>query len=155
MRCATVLALSMLFHCTSPAWAQKIPPALVGVWAVGNPYDLGQPVGVNARQESYVRSLQIGYSPEFVYECGAKFAIESVEVKTWSVDEFRTRYNFSPESIGLKGAQIIEVSISLLSGAKACGKGEYMNPGRKIFIGGKRHIVIVVANDYFPLRKIG
>ena len=151
MKCAAILVFCMLFSSALPARPQGVPSLLIGVWAIGNPYDLGQPIGIDARQESFVRSLQIGYTPEFVYECGAKLAVKSVEVKNWSVEDFKTRYNFSPESIGLKGPHIVEVFINLLEGTKVCGEGEYKNPGRSLFIGDNKHIVIEVANDYFPL----
>jgi hypothetical protein len=143
MKFAAIFAFCLLFSLPRPIGAQGVPPLLIGEWA-------------DARQESYVRSLQIGYASNFVYECGAKFAIQSVEVKTWSVKDFMIRYNFSPESIGLKGPHIVEVFINLIDGAKACGEGEYRNPDRSVFIGDNKHIVIVVANDYFPLiRRAG
>jgi hypothetical protein len=151
MKCAVILAFCMLFSPARPAAAQKVPPVLIGVWTIGNSYVLGQPIGIDAQQESYIRSLQIGYSADFVRECGAKFAIQSVEIKTWTVEGFGDRYNFLPESIGLKGPHIEDVYINLLEGTKACGEGEFVNPGMHLFIGGNKHIVIEVANDYLPL----
>jgi hypothetical protein len=156
MKYAAILAVCISFLSAPYVTAQGVPPILIGTWGIGNPYDLGHPVGIDASQESYVRNLEIGYTPNFVYECGAEFAIQSVDIKTWSVKDFMIRYNFSPESIGLKGSHIVEVFINLIDGAKACGEGEYRNPGRSIFIGDNKHIVIEVANDYLPLiRRAG
>ena len=127
-----------------------LPSDALGNWTVGKPYDVGQPIGLDAKQEDKINGLNIGLAPNHIEVCGKNVPIKSIDVDQLTRDDFLRKYNFPPDSIGLKGSSIVEVSINVLHSTRACG--DFEDPGSHLFIA-DRHVVIEVGNDYFPLKR--
>jgi hypothetical protein len=127
-----------------------LPSSVLGKWKVGKPYDLGQPIGLDAKQEEMITGLVINLSQDQIAVCGKEVSIESVEVEHLVSDEFLAKYNFTPTRIGLEGADVIDIRLNKLHTTKACG--EFADPGSHLFLS-KSHAVVEVGNDYFPLTK--
>lgn len=140
--------LAMPIFASSP---ENIPSRLVGKWAVGTPYDTPGPVGITASQEKFVRTLRLNYAIGRYRVCGKDMAIQSISKKFLTDDEFLQAYGFLGRVIGMKSMPIIDITINPPGGMYACG--EYNNPGSHVLIDGSGHVVIEVANDYFPLEK--
>jgi hypothetical protein len=127
-----------------------LPSSVLGEWKVGKPYDVGQPIGLDAKQEEMITGLVIKLSQDQIGVCGKEVPIKSVEVEHLTNDEFLAKYNFTPNLIGLKGAGVIDISLNKLHTTKACG--EFADPGSHLFLS-KSHAVVEVGNDYFPLTR--
>jgi len=136
---------------TSFVSTDKIPSVLLGNWKIGRPFDAHQPVGLNALQEKYIESLHLRYTPERIQVCGKEIEITSLKSESLTSDAFLEKFGFLPNIIGLKSSTITEVNINLPRSMDACG--QYEDPGVHVFIGDGEHIVMEVANDYFPLIK--
>jgi hypothetical protein len=130
----------------------SLPSNLLGNWTVGVPFDAGQPVGLDAKQEDKIKALNIRFAPDHIEVCGKSVLIKSIDVDRLTRDEFLRKYNFLPDVIGLKSNSIVEVSINALHSTDACG--DFEDPGSHLFIG-DRHVVMEVGNDYFPLKRVG
>ena len=152
MKRLTTLMLIVLCPLVFGASPENLPPVLLGTWTVGTPYDAHQPVGLDARQEAHIRTLHLRYTQTHLHVCGKNISIRSVKVEPLTQDAFMTKYSFQPIIIGLTGDQILEVYLNFPHSTDACGEGED-DPGTHIFIGGDNHVVMEVANDYFPLKK--
>lgn len=149
-----ILTGIIFFVLTTPVLAsssENIPPPLVGKWVVGSPYDTPGPVGIDASQEKFVRTLRINYTIEHYRVCGKDISIQSISKKSLTDDEFLQAYGFLGRLIGLKSLPITDVTINPPGGMNACG--EYENPGSHVLIDSSGHVVIEVANDYFSLEK--
>jgi len=131
---------------------EKLPTELLGSWRVGAPYDTHQPVGLDASQEKFIRSLRLRYTPDRIEVCGKNITIQSIKLESLTSARFLQRYNLPPDLIGFGASPIVEVSINPPSSMNTCGP--YENPGVHAFIGQNKHVVIEVANDYFPLVKM-
>ena len=127
-----------------------LPSSVLGNWRVGMPYDVGQPIGLNAKQEEQVTRLNIKFAPDSIEVCGKKVLINSMDVDRLTGDGFLTKYNFTANLIGLKGADVVDIYINKLHSTKACG--EFADPGSHLLIS-DRHVVMEVGNDYFPLKR--
>lgn len=129
----------------------QLPSDAVGKWTVGKPYvDVGQPVGLDAKQERAIIGLVIKVSPSRITVCEKDIPIKSVEVEHLTSDDFLAKYNFTPNLIGFGDDTLVEISINKLHSTKACG--EFADPGTDLLIS-KDHAVVEVANDYFRLTK--
>jgi hypothetical protein len=128
-----------------------IPSALIGHWVVGVPYDVGQPIGLNADQEEKMKNLPIVVTRGDIAVCGKTVSVESVSVEVLSSDQFLARYNFSADRIGLRGSHITDVTINKFHSTYACG--DFNDPGTHLFVSAKE-VVMEVGNDYFPLRAL-
>lgn len=128
----------------------EIPHSAVGKWIVGKPYDVGQPVGLDAKQERSIIALVIKVSPSKLAVCGREIPIASVTVDHLTGSDFLAKYNFTPNQVGLGGADILDISINELRSVKACG--EFADPGTHLLIG-RGNAVVEVGNDYFHLTK--
>ena len=128
----------------------RLPSSVLGKWKVGKPYDVGQPIGLDAKQEEMITGLVIKLSQEKVDVCGKEVPIKSIEVEHLTSDEFLAKYNFTPNRIGLKGADVLDISLNKFHTTKACG--EFVDPGSHLFLS-KSHAVVEVGNDYFPLTR--
>lgn len=128
----------------------QLPSSAVGKWTVGKPYDVGQPVGLDAKQEGAMVGLVIKLSPSQLAVCGRDVPITSVKVDHLTSSEFLAKYNFTPNLIGLSDADILDISLNKLHSTKACG--EFADPGTHLLIS-KGHAVVEVGNDYFHLTK--
>lgn len=128
-----------------------LPSSVLGKWKVGKPYDVGQPIGLDAKQEEMITGLVIKLSQDQIGVCGKEVPIKSIEVEHLTNDEFVAKYNFTPNLIGLQGADVIDIGLNKLHTTKACG--EFSDPGSHLFIS-QSHVVVEVGNDYFPLSKI-
>jgi hypothetical protein len=128
----------------------QLPSSAVGKWTVGKPYDVGQPVGLDAKQEGAIVGQVIKVSPSQFAVCGKDVPITSVKVDHLTSSDFLAKYNFTPNLIGLGDANILDISLNKLHSAKACG--EFADPGTHLLIS-KGHAVVEVGNDYFHLTK--
>ena len=128
----------------------QLPPSAHGKWTVGKPYDVGQPVGLNAKQEGAIIGLVIKVSSSQLSVCGRDIPITSVNVDHLTSSDFLARYNFTPNLIGLGDTNILDISLNKLQSTKACG--DFADPGTHLLIS-KGHAVVEVGNDYFQLRK--
>jgi len=128
----------------------QLPSSAVGKWTVGKPYDAGQPIGLNAKQEEAIIGLVIKVSPSQITVCGKDVPIKSVEVDHLTSSEFLAKYKFTPNLIGFGDDTLVEISINKLHSTHACG--EFADPGTDLLIS-KNHAVVEVANDYFELKK--
>lgn len=128
----------------------QLPSSAVGKWTVGKPYDVGQPVGLDAKQEEAIIGLVVKVSPNQITVCGKDVPIKSVEVDHLTSSEFLAKYKFTPNLIGFGDDTLVEISINKLHSTKACG--EFADPGTDLLIS-KNHAVVEVANDYFRLTK--
>jgi len=128
----------------------QLPSSAVGKWTVGKPYDVGQPVGLDAEQEGAIVGLVIKVSPSQLAVCGKDVPITSVKVDHLTSSDFLARYNFTPNLIGLGDADILDISLNKLHSTKACG--DFADPGTHLLIS-KGHAVVEVGNDYFHLAK--
>lgn len=144
----------MCFVLAMPIWAfssKNIPASLMGEWVVGTPYSTPGPVGITASQEKFVRTLHIDYATDRYRVCGKSMVALSVGKKSLTDDEFLQAYGFLSGVIGMKSMPITDVTINPQGGMYACG--EYNDPGSHALIDGSGHVVIEVANDYFPLER--
>jgi len=128
----------------------QLPSSAVGKWTVGKPYDAGQPVGLDAKQEGAIVGLVIKVSPSQITVCGKDVPITSVKVDHLTSSDFLAKYNFTPSLIGLGDSNILDINLNELHSAKACG--EFADPGTHLLIS-KGHAVVEVGNDYFRLTK--
>ncbi len=128
----------------------QLPSSVLGKWTVGKPYDVGQPIGLDAKQERAIVGLVIEVSPSQFAVCGRDIPIKSVDVEDLASSDFLAKYNFTPNLIGFSDAKIIEVNLNKLHSTDACG--EFADPGMHLLIS-KGHAVVEVANDYFRLVK--
>lgn len=128
----------------------QLPSCAVGKWTVGKPYDVGQPVGLDAKQEGAIIGLVVKVSPSQLAVCGKDIPITSAEVDHLTSSDFLTKYNFTPNLIGLSDADILDISMNKLHSTKACG--EFADPGTHLLIS-KGHAVVEVGNDYFHLTR--
>lgn len=146
--------ISTLVTCmliASSGSADVLPKVILGEWHIGKPFDTPRPVGLTAKQETYIRSLSLRYTADTLTVCGKKLSIQPIKVKTLSDDDFLQRYGFLPKIIGLQGSSITDVSIHSNGMMNACG--EYESPGVHLLLGKTRHVVMEVANEYFPLKS--
>jgi len=127
-----------------------IPSILMGHWAVGKPYDVGQPIGLNTDQEDNVKGLDISFTQNYVKVCGKTVPIRSANVDDLALGQFLKRYNFAPDRIGLRGSHVTYVFINRLHSTNACG--EFEDPGTHLLVSAE-NVVIETGNDYFPLKK--
>lgn len=131
--------------------AGQLPSSVLGKWAVGQPYDdLGQPIGLNAKQERAIIGLVIRVSSSQLAVCGKDVPITSVKVDHLTSSDFLAKYNFTPDRIGFSDGPLIEISLNKLHSTGACG--DFADPGTEILMG-KGHAVVIVANDYFRFTK--
>jgi hypothetical protein len=128
----------------------QLPSSAVGKWTVGKPYDAGQPVGLDAKQEGAIVGLVIKVSPSQIAVCGKDVPITSVKVDHLTSSDFLAKYNFTPNLIRLGDANILDINLNKLHSTKACG--EFADPGTHLLIS-KGHAVVEVGNDYFRLTK--
>ena len=128
----------------------QLPSVALGKWTVGKPYDVGQPVGLDMKQEGTIVGLVINVSRSQVAVCGRGVPITSVKVDHLTSSDFLAKYNFTPNLIGLGDANILDISLNNLHSTKACG--EFADPGTHLLIS-KGHAVVEVGNDYFQLTK--
>lgn len=141
----------LMFAPAHPSPSEPIPSVLIGKWYVGTPYRTPGPVGINARQEKFIRKLHISYSAGHLRVCGKDIPIQRVQIKHLTSDDLLQTYGFLPHVIGMDAAPIIDLIINPSDGMNACG--EYQDPGVHVLIGQGGHVVMEVANDYFPLKK--
>lgn len=128
----------------------QLPSNAVGKWTVGKPYDVGQPVGLDAKQEEAIIGLVVKVSPSRITVCGKDVSIKSVEIDHLTSSDFLAKYNFTPNLIGFGDDTFVEISINKLHSTNACG--DFADPGTDLLIS-KDHAVVEVANDYFELKK--
>lgn len=128
----------------------QLPASILGKWIVGAPYDAGQPVGLDAKEEDAIIGLVIKVSPSQLAVCGREVPITSVSVAHLTRSGFLAKYNFTPNLIGFSDANILDISLNELHSTKACG--EFADPGTHLLVG-KDHAVVEVGNDYFQLVK--
>lgn len=128
----------------------QLPSSVLGKWTVGKPYDVGQPVGLDAKQEGAITGLVIRVSPSQLTVCSKDIPIESVNVEHLRSSDFLAKYNFTPNLIGLNDANILDISLNKLHSTKACG--EFADPGTHLLIS-KGHAVVELGNDYFRLTR--
>lgn len=128
----------------------QLPSSVVGKWTVGKPYDVGQPVGLDAEQEGAIIGLVIKVSPSQIAVCGKDVPITSIKVDHLTSSDFLAKYNFTPNLIGLSDADILDISLNKLHSTNACG--EFADPGTHLLIS-DGHAVVEVGNDYFHLTK--
>jgi len=124
----------------------QLPSSAVGKWNVGKPYDVGQPVGLDAKQEGAIVGLVLKVSPSQLAVCGRDVPVTSIKVDHLTSSDFLAKYNFTPNLIRLSNADILDISLNKLHSTKACG--EFADPGTHLLIS-KGHAVVEVANDYF------
>lgn len=142
----------IMFMLVAPSGSQAaLPKAILGTWRIGPPSDTPLPVGLTAKEEKYIRSLRLHYSAETLNVCGKSIPVRPVKIQDLRNDDFLQEYGFLPEVIGLEGASISDVSIHADDMMNACG--EYESPGVHLLLGQNGHIVMEVANDYFPLER--
>ena len=127
-----------------------LPPIAVGKWTVGKPYDGGQPVGIDAKQEETLVGLVIKISPTRIAVCGKDIPITSVKVDRLTSDDFLAKYGFTPNRIGFSDAGVLDIDLNTFHSTNACG--EFADPGTHL-LANKGHAVVVIANDYFHLTK--
>lgn len=147
MRRTTFLFLTLLATATAQT---ALPSTLLGHWVVGAPYDVKQPIGVNATQEAKLKGLPIVITRDEIAVCGQTVPVKSVAVDVLTPEQFLARYNFTPDRIGLRGPHITDVSLNELHSTNACG--EFNDPGTHMLASGNA-TVMEVGNDYFRLRK--
>ena len=128
----------------------QLPSSAVGKWTVGKPYDVGQPVGLDAKQEEAITGLIIKVSPSQLAVCSKEIPIKSVDVEHLTDDDFLAKYNFTPNRIGFSDANILDINLNKLRSTNACG--EFADPGTHLLIS-KGNAVVEVGNDYFHLTK--
>lgn len=143
-----ILFITMMLAAT--AKQEKVPPGLIGKWAVGIPYDVRQPIGLDAGQEDKIKNLKITLTKNHIEVCGKTVPLKSLDVEDLSQEQFLARYNFSAEKIDLRGSHITEVTINRLESTNACGNFE--DPGTHLFVS-VRKVVMETGNDYFPLKR--
>ena len=146
-----VSTLVMCMLMASFGSADVLPKVILGAWRIGQPFDTPQPAGLTAKQETYIRSLSLRYTTDTLTVCGKKLSIQPIKVKILTDDDFLQSYGFLPKIIGLQGASITDVSIHSNDMMNACG--EYESPGVHLLLGKNGHVVMEVANEYFPLKK--
>jgi hypothetical protein len=129
-----------------------LPKVILGTWRIGQPFDTPQPAGLTAKQETYIRSLSLRYTADTLTVCGKKLSIQPTKVKALTDDDFLQSYGFLPKIVGLQGSSITDVSIHSNDMMNACG--EYESPGVHLLLGKNNHVVMEVANEYFPLKKV-
>ena len=66
----------------------QLPSSAVGKWTVGKPYDVGQPVGLDAKQEGAIVGQVIKVSPSQLAVCGKDVPITSVKVDHLTSSDF-------------------------------------------------------------------
>lgn len=129
----------------------QLPDSVLGKWRVGKPYDdLGQPIGLDAKQEGKIIGLIIEISRDQIAVCGKEIQIKSIDVERLTNDKFLAKYNFTPNRIGFSDKDVIDVTLNKLHSTKACG--EFADPGTNLFIS-NRHAVVEIGNDYFQLTR--
>lgn len=128
----------------------QLPSSAIGKWTVGKPYDVGQPVGLDAKQEEAIIGLVIKVSPSQLTVCGRAIPITSVKVDHLTSSDFLAKYNFTPDLIGFSDGPLVEISLNKLHSTRACG--EFADPGTDLLIS-KGHAVVEIANAYFHLTK--
>lgn len=148
MKALGIIAAIIIMHC-SPS--DSIPSQLLGKWKIGKSYNTSGPVGINAAQEKYIRSLHLVYSSGSLHVCGKDIPIETTKIQSLTSDQFLQTYGFLPRIIGMEQSNVTDLTINPADGMNACG--EFADPGVHVLIGGNGHVVIEVANDYLPLRK--
>lgn len=149
-----ILANLMFFMLSVPllaASSENIPPHLVGSWVVGRPYDTPGPVGVDANQEKFIRMLHIVYGTNDLRVCGKDIPVRSISMRPLDGDEFLQTYGFLGHVVGIRSFPVNDITINPSSGMNACG--EHQDPGAHVLIDDGGHVVMEVANDYFPLQK--
>jgi hypothetical protein len=157
MKAIVTLKLISLVLATHLLPSDTVPSVLIGKWSIGVPYDTPGPIGINAGQEKYIRGLHLSYTPERLRVCGKNVPIQPINMRTFTSDEFLQTYGFLPRVIGLQATPIIDLTLSSSNGITSNGMdacGDYVDPGVHVLIGGNRHVVMEVANEYFPLRKL-
>ena len=130
--------------------SSQLPSTVLGRWTVGKPYDVGQPVGLDAKHEDAIIGLVIKVSPRQLAVCGRDIPITSVSVAHLTSSDFLAIYNFTPNRLGLGDADILDINLNDLHTTKACG--EFADPGTHLLVS-KDHAVVEVGNDYFNLVK--
>lgn len=130
--------------------SSQIPSIVLGRWTVGKPYDVGQPIGLNAKQEDAIIGLVIKMSPSQLTVCGRHVPITSVSVAHLTSSDFLAIYNFTPNRIGLGDADILDISLNSLQTTKACS--DFADPGTHLLVS-KDHAVVEVGGDLFNLVK--
>src|SRR6185437_3140955 len=110
-----IIALALL----AEGW---LPSIAVGKWTVGKPYDVGQPVGLDAKQEGAIIGLTIKVSPHYLAVCGKDIPIKSVDIVHLTSNDFLAKYNFTPDLIGFSDAPLVEISLNKLHSTNACGE---------------------------------
>jgi len=141
-----VLILMML---TSSS--ERVPLKLIGSWSVGKPYNTPGPIGINAKQEKFIRGLHLVYTADHLHVCGKKISAQPIKTRTLSDNEFLQAYGFLPRVIGMKSSPITDLTLSSSDDMNACG--EYEDPGVHVLIDPGGHVVMEVANDYLPLKN--
>lgn len=131
--------------------SENIPSFLASSWGIGIPYDTPGPVGIDANQEGFIRTLRITYTTKHLRVCGKDIPIQSINVKYLTGDKFLQTYGFLSHVIGMNSSTITDVTINPSDGMNACG--EYEDPGVHVLIDSSGHVVMEVGNDYFPLKK--
>ncbi|MGG6462652.1 hypothetical protein [Solilutibacter silvestris] len=147
MRILVVFLVTMLSTVQS---GDHIPRVLTGNWSVGMPYDLGQPVGLDANQEKKIKGLNVHISGGYIEVCGKSIPVKSVSVETLSAKQFLERFNFSPVQVGLRGLRVTEVIINKYHSTNTCG--DFEDPGSHLFVSAGA-VVMETGNDYFPLKR--
>lgn len=147
MNIMSIALMVMMFVVSSG----KLPVELLGRWSIGVPYDTPGPIGINAKQEKLIMGLHLVYSADHLHVCGKDVPAQPIEAKLLTSDQFLQAYGFLPHVIGMKSSQITDLTLNPSGGMNACG--EYENPGVHVLIDQCGHVVMEVANGYFPLRK--
>lgn len=145
----SVKILAMIFAIYSSA-SGGIPPKLIGRWAVETAYDTPGPMGLDAKQEEFIKSIDIVYTSKSFYVCSKRFAVQSINKISLTRGEFLQTYGFLPRLIGFEG-KVTDITLNSSNGIGACG--DFEDPGAHIFIAEGDHVVIEVANEYFSLKR--
>lgn len=140
---------ALLFFSLSPS--ARVPSYLIGEWSVGAPYDTPGPVGIDENQLARIRSFHIKYANDSIQVCGKIVHIESVTSKKLTNNKFLRLYGFFPRIIGFNSSILTEFTVNSDDAFGACG--DFENPGFDVFVDDNHHVVIEVANGYFPLMR--
>lgn len=132
----------------------SLPKPMIGEWHVGVAYKTPGPIGIDARQEQKVRSIQITYATNRFLICGKQVQVKGVQIESLSENDFLQKFGFLPRLIGMLPAPVTEINVNSREPAHGCsGEGEWQYVGQHILIGQDGHLVIEVANAYFALQR--
>ena len=144
------LALAMLL--SGMTILSDMPSHAVGQWVVGPAYDLGQPIGLDAAQESKIVNSRIAIAKRSIDVCGKTLPVKSLKVMDLSQAEFLAKYNFPATRVGLRGSPVFELTINEGESTGACG--DFEDPATHLLISGYT-VVMETGNGFFPLVKQG